>query len=91
MRSGNESGGREERAQVGRNLDLERKGSHRNGKGELRRVCLSKTMGRRNAKNMPILPLENLELQFVFFFATLTALGELRKKYREGNSKIEKR
>lgn len=87
MRSGNESGGREERAQVGRNLDLERKGSHRNGKGELRRVCLSKTMGRRNAKNMPILPLENLELQFVFFFATFTALGELRKNIGRGTVK----
>lgn len=72
---------------MGRNLDLERKGSHRNGKGELRRVCLSKTMGRRNAKNMPILPLENLELQFVFFFATFTALGELRKNIGRGTVK----
>lgn len=91
MKSGNESGGREESAQVGRNLDLERKGSHQDGKGELRRVCLSETMGRRSAKNMPILPLENLELQFVFFFANLTALGELRKKNREGNNKMEKK
>lgn len=36
MKSGNESGGREESAQVGRNLDLERKGSHQDGKGELK-------------------------------------------------------
>lgn len=48
-------------------------------------------MGRRSAKNMPIPPLENIELQIVFFFANLTALGELRKKNREGNSKMEKK
>lgn len=49
-------------------------------------------MARGSAKNMLILPLENLELQFHFFkFADSTALGELIKIKGQGERKILKK